>query len=463
MLGPSAEESEIIATEHLHYLERLAKFSLDLNIYNIPIVQETFQKLVSITGTRRFLQRAEAFERFLSMLSRRTLNSNYYLNRQYHEDMNSHNTNMYGYYNYDYDYNRRLQNIHNENIYHIRHFRIPNENINTNINVNINPNLIYMSNMNMNRYIRQPYMNQRGIPNNNSLNNIEEEEEEEEIDQEENNNLSINSESSSTLSLREDYSLYASSAHHHHHQRSHPLNHENYITRVHLSNFQRVPSHIPENRNRNHHHHSNNNSDIKINEDLYPENNHNHVSNPISDIRSHNNTTTDNSNNNNDCNNNNSNNTNDTNSTNDTNCSNDTNNNSINNDQNNIVDISGLNKEELKYNTQSYKNINVKLYEDLNILTPPATDDDDDIPLKNENESDNQKLDDQINTSLNSEVNDSKVQNLLVIPSIEQQKIFNNNIPKEEITEKNDSSNKNTINKQSDSSLNIENKESSNH
>ncbi|KAL6618557.1 hypothetical protein U3516DRAFT_825438 [Neocallimastix sp. 'constans'] len=107
MLGPSAEESEIIATEHLHYLERLAKFSLDLNMYNIPIVQETFHKLVSITGTRRFLQRAEAFERFLTMLSRRTLNSNYYMNRQYNEDINSFNTNinMYGYTNYDFEFN----------------------------------------------------------------------------------------------------------------------------------------------------------------------------------------------------------------------------------------------------------------------------------------------------------------------------------------------------------------------
>jgi len=412
MLGPSAEESEKIATEHLRYLERLAKFSLDLNMYGIPIVQETFQKLVSITGTRRFFQRAEAFERFLSMLSR-TINSNYYLNRQ-HEDMNFYNTSTYGYTNYDYDYGRRLQIVNNENIYQARHIRNSNDNMN---NVNAaNSNDIHINsmnmNMNINRYIRQPYAIQRRIPQNDNLNNIEEEEEEKENDHESNNNLTINSERSSTLSIREDYSLYASSSYHH--QRSHPPNYENYITRVHYSHFQRNPSHMPENRNRNLHH-SNINSNIKINNDVYPENNHNPVSNPIPDRRSHFTTNT-NSNFNNDNNNNKSSNSNIDNSNNDDNTNIDVDKN------NNSQDISNLNKEELKYNIQSYKNIDMKLYEDLNILTPPTTNDDNGISLKDEKKKDNQKLNDQIKVSHNSEVNDLKAQNSLIIPPIEQQK-----------------------------------------
>ncbi|KAL6600940.1 hypothetical protein LY90DRAFT_663979 [Neocallimastix californiae] len=429
MLGPSAEESEMIATEHLHYLERLAKFSIDLNIYGIPIVQETFQKLVSMTGARRFLQRAEAFERFLIMLSRRTLNSNYYLNRQYYEDMNTHNVNMYGSSNYDPEFNHRVRRI----------------NLNPNINISLNPNNIQMNNLNS--HFRQSFIYQRGIPLNENLNNTEkeseeEEEEEEENDHEERNNISSssvstlssnNSEDSLSISLRDEYSTYTLSTRR---QRSRHPSYENYISRVQHCDFQGVPSHISNDTNKSIYH--DNNSDIKINEEIYQRNNHNHVSNQITDIRS---MTIPNTTNNN-------------------NIISNTNTNIVNNninDNNNAV-MNSLNKEELKINNTTHRNINMKLYENLNMLKP-ATTDDDDIQLNDVQQNESHKKNE--NSEIN--INNSEIKNIIITSSMKQQTIYNNNnIPKEEITETKDSSSINTINIQSDSPLNLENEKNNN-
>ncbi|OUM70700.1 hypothetical protein PIROE2DRAFT_56722 [Piromyces sp. E2] len=455
MLGPSAEESEMLVMEHLHYLERLAKFSLDLNMYNIPIVQETFQKLVSITGTRRFLQRAEAFERFLSMLSRRTLNSNYYLNRQYYEDVNTYNSNIYGNVNYDQDFARRVQAVNTENAYYRDYNR----------RILNNENMLSMNNMN--RYYRQPYFNQRDISPNNNLDDIEEEEEEEEIEveveenieeidqdenieqEENNNNLSFNSENSlpTTSSLREEYSIYAPSAHYRRH-RSRAPSYESYLTRIRHPNYQRVQSTLPETSNSATH--TTNNSDTKINDNIYPENN-SETNNTISTIRTFNNpnnislnTTITNTN------------TTTTTTTNITN-TNDNNNNNNNNHINNLENIHHDSTNEslqLKYNTPSYRNINMKIYEDLNILTPPATEDE--INIKEEKDTENENIN--VNTNQDININNTESQTIIIIPTVElgsiDQKIYSN-IPKDNNFDSDDSSNNNTINKKSENSLNI--------
>jgi len=345
MLGLSAEENEMLVVEHLHYLERLAKFSLDLNMYGIPIVQETFQKLVSITGTRRFFQRAEAFERFLTMLSRRTMNNNYYLSRQFYEDVNA-----YGYTNaYDYDYARRVQAANTEAVnpsyfYNYNH-RFHNESMLPTMNT-------------ANRYYRQPFLNQRDIVLNNSLDDIEEEdEEEEENDQEENynNDVSFNSENFSPVSsLREEYSVYAPSVQHRR-QRSGVSNPEVY--RIRLPTMQRIPSNIPEVHNSAAP--NSTNLDSKINSDLYPENHE--VPNSMSDIRSfeahpslnlHTNDSNTNSTNNNNGN------TNNPNIHNHQNNNNSISENSPKDTSSESILVNNLNKE-LKYNTPStYTNIN---------------------------------------------------------------------------------------------------------
>ncbi|ORX54683.1 hypothetical protein BCR36DRAFT_321885, partial [Piromyces finnis] len=420
MLGPSAEESEMLVMEHLHYLERLAKFSLDLNIYNIPIVQETFQKLVSITGTRRFFQRAEAFERFLSMLSRRTLNPNYYLNRQHFEEINAYNnSNVYGYANYNQEYANRVQAVNFENVN--AYYREYNQRL-------LNGNILSMNNMN--RYYQQTYYNQRDILQNNGLDDIDEEEsveeEEEEIEndetieQDENiTNHSFNSENSSPIisnssSLREDYTLYAPSAHYRR-RRSRAPSYESYINRIHYPDFRRVQSSLSEISTS-----VPQNMDTKNNDTLYPENNSETTNNIISNI-----TTFDNNNNNK----------------------------SIENIHNDSTNDSLQMNKELKYNTLSYRNINMKLYDNLNILTPPSVDND--AKIKKEKESGDEKMNNK--SSQDTNITNSESQSILIIPNVELESFDKkyHNIPKEEINNLKDSSKNNTINKKSENCINI--------
>jgi len=282
----------------------------------------------------------------------------------------------------------------------------------------LNGNMLSMNNMN--RYYRQPFYNQRDILSNNNLDDIEEEDEEEEeneeeieqdinIEQDENiDNLPFNSENSSpsTTSLREEYSIYAPLGHHRR-RRSRAPSYESYMSRIYHSNFSRIQSN---NRSEisNSESHNNNNSDTKNNDTVYPENNLD-SNNTISDIKPFEN-------------NNNSNITLNNNNNNNENIHHETTNDplQINND--------------LKFNTPSYKNINMKLYEDLNILTPPATEDD--INIKEEKNTENEK----INTDNHQDINinnseNQKSQSILIIPTVDLGSFDKNlysNIPKED-------------------------------